>query len=412
MSLEPTDGIRDIWLFKRQAVRTCLKQNSFVIPAFITRCGQPVQALRVTGYNSGPYAQEVALTLADSFTVEFWFKDQTYTPAAVGGPSVRYLLRLLGPVTDYINIYYDSNSAGHYQVTSNITSTADVQTIVGPQMSYGVWNHFALTSDGSSLFFYINGELVGTTAITGPYDFSSNVTFVIGTNINGFYNELRVWNQTRRTQQQIQLAMFAPRSVVGAGTDVGLSYYWRFLESTLVPPAVFSDGVGGVYMHAIQPTRSFPSVDDCYPRSYGASTIAGIAPVSVDENCSIVFPINAPATRDHAMYVSWTDGAGVFQRRCLYHANDGGREDIAPAYVDYAGEMLGTDFTIEIWNIDGTWNSQLVSDITVYISTTTQPTTSTDVTSVIAATPAYNTYLSVVFPSTNPLTPTVHATFQ
>ena len=84
------------------------------------------------------------------------------------------------------------------------------------------WTHLATTYDGAALRFYVNGNLVRTTAVTGTIATSTNPLQIGGDSIFGQYfagtiDEVRIYN-TALTQTQIQTDMTtAIGTVPGSG---------------------------------------------------------------------------------------------------------------------------------------------------------------------------------------------------
>jgi len=91
-----------------------------------------------------------------------------------------------------------------------------------------VWTHIAVTFDGSNRRHYINGELVGTFAETGPLTTSTNEVR-IGSDVNwqltpaGRIDEVRLWN-VARSQSQLR----ANINTTITSPEAGLVSVWSF----------------------------------------------------------------------------------------------------------------------------------------------------------------------------------------
>jgi hypothetical protein len=101
--------------------------------------------------------------------------------------------------------------------------------------SFGTWYHVAGTYDGTTVKLYIDGNLVGTHAVSKSIDWDSGYfgSYIGGNGrdpfnkFNGELDEVRVWN-VARSQSEIQACM--KRRLTG--TEPGLVGYYRFDEGT------------------------------------------------------------------------------------------------------------------------------------------------------------------------------------
>jgi hypothetical protein len=93
------------------------------------------------------------------------------------------------------------------------------------------WVHVAVVWGSSSVQFYINGTLAGSTSISSadeswPYDNSVLIGRTpAGDYFKGVLDEVRIWG-IARSQADIQAAMNAELT----GAETGLRGYWRFNE--------------------------------------------------------------------------------------------------------------------------------------------------------------------------------------
>ena len=77
-----------------------------------------------------------------------------------------------------------------------------------------IWTHLAMTYDGSTLRFYVNGTLVNSTPESGSAQTSKDALQIGGDNIygqffNGLIDEVRIYNVVLN-QEQIQIDMDTP----------------------------------------------------------------------------------------------------------------------------------------------------------------------------------------------------------
>ena len=129
----------------------------------------------------------------NSFTVEAWINTSSATQQSIFNIS-------------------DTASSGYGAVRVQVLSDQTVQWLMGPGGSWGVavtagsitlgtWNHIAITRNGSSVYFFINGLQVGTTQ-TYATSLTTGGTTYIGYNsgtafgFNGYISNLRFINGT------------------------------------------------------------------------------------------------------------------------------------------------------------------------------------------------------------------------
>ena len=129
----------------------------------------------------------------NSFTVEAWINTSSATQQTIFNIS-------------------DTGSSGYGAVRVQVLANQTVQWLMGPGGSWGVgvtagsivlgaWNHIAITRNGSSVYFFINGLQVGTTQ-TYATSLTTGGTTYIGFNsgtsfaFNGYISNLRFVNGT------------------------------------------------------------------------------------------------------------------------------------------------------------------------------------------------------------------------
>src|SRR6185437_52469 len=116
-----------------------------------------------------------------------------------------------GPATDYIfQVGYDGTTCGVMKVALFAAGTWDASTNTVP---LNAWTHVAVTFDGTTKRFYINGQPSGVASHVNP-SFRSTTPVYIGRQgqncdcnfFDGAIDEVRIWNVVR-SQQQIQQSM-------------------------------------------------------------------------------------------------------------------------------------------------------------------------------------------------------------
>ena len=156
--------------------------------------------------------------------------------------------------TDFIRfLLFRSGLNNGWSVGINKGGTfAGVDQGVNP--SANQWYHLALTYNGTTLTFYIDGSSVGTsTAVSGSLSLPTNQDLFIGQRSggSGFFDgdidEVRIWDVVR-TAQQID----DNYDVSLTGNESGLVSYWKFNEgsgTTAIDSAGSNDGtiVGATY---------------------------------------------------------------------------------------------------------------------------------------------------------------------
>ncbi len=180
----------------------------------------PGQSLSLNGDGFVRVADHPALNPTDALTLEAWvWRDSNARCETVVGKNYTesYWLGFCnGPIRFY--------AAGSGTAVDGSTS-----------IPARTWTHIAVTYDGVTRRYYVNGELdLQSTANNGPLtDNDSDLgigfdpeTSFVHNNFDGFIDEVRLWDRVR-TQAEIQEDM--RRELFGS--DTGLVAYWRFNDS-------------------------------------------------------------------------------------------------------------------------------------------------------------------------------------
>ncbi len=165
------------------------------------------------------------LTLLGSFTIEAWVKPSTKADfetilsnktSGIGNPGFFFAINNYA-TTDGM-LVFETQNAGCSGTTA---------------VTWGVWQHVAITWDGTNAQIYLNGLPLGMNTPTSvnlasspnPCYIGDIPSYIGNANLDGAMDELRVWNYAR-TQNEIQSAMNCPLH----GNEVGLSAYYQFNE--------------------------------------------------------------------------------------------------------------------------------------------------------------------------------------
>jgi Concanavalin A-like lectin/glucanases superfamily len=266
---------------------------------------------------------------------------------------------------------------------------------------YNSWSHVAVTWDGTIITLYINKVAVTTAALAAPVDSTDDVLgvgvsrYLVNRMFTGYLNEVRIWSVTRTLDE---IKTFADSPIDNAA---GLLFYTRLYTSDEIVASSLYDRITSALVQCTAlEVKEF--VTGIYaPLIYGASFIAAQFDITLTSPSALQFPVARPTGCTFMLVVRWVDQAdGVtVQRRRLWDL-DG--VDIAPFPETYNGETLPEDYVLECWNVDGAATIELPSDLVLYTSLTTEPTTDTDHANVAAITnPVVDTTLAEPLPLAN-----------
>ena len=182
------------------------------------------------------------------FTYEIWARIESKT-AAGGNGIFQCLSEYYGGV--YGGVQIDVNPSTYKveaQIANGNFSASSWTAIEGPMVinalypDAGLWYHLAITFDGSTFSFYVNGNLMGSVSgisylgnqhdpdnvfTNFPLWIASNGFTAANNHLHGAVDEFRIWN-VARSQNQIIHDMTSSLS----GTESGLVGYWRFDEGS------------------------------------------------------------------------------------------------------------------------------------------------------------------------------------
>jgi hypothetical protein len=155
------------------------------------------------------------------YTMELWIKPESF------GTNMNLLM-----ANGSFNFSIDALGKPYLWNGTIYTSTAT--------LSLNQWSHVAVTSNGTEIKFYVNGQAAGTTL--GSNNISAGTTYGIGANVGnhgtafiGSIDELRVWNVARTQTQIVQnlgnslatgtglMASYDFNSGIAGGTNTGIT---------------------------------------------------------------------------------------------------------------------------------------------------------------------------------------------
>lgn len=135
------------------------------------------------------------LRLTNQFTIAFWLKK------ASGATNVTYLSK--GGFTS--GYFVATGNPGNYIYINLVNNGAQTARCVASGVILNqTWQHFAITDDGTTIRFYVNGVAGSTCATTGVAGTSSSPLLIGGTNQSsstGTMDELRIYNRSLSAQE-------------------------------------------------------------------------------------------------------------------------------------------------------------------------------------------------------------------
>ncbi len=418
------NNVRDMWLYQRPVIETLKNNKKIIIPSFSAPCGFLKESLDFPQFfTNGNVQTNFAIGIVNlplQFTVECWvkltsgFSAQTGVTVLIGGsnhwslniqPSsaddankLRFDIGTFNP--DFINIDNHVTSIDKFPMDNkwhHIAATfLNALPLLGeggePILGEGGEPTLAETGE---IALFIDGVLQGSVNTVGNMNQVSNLglgsipdEFIVNTFALGRMSDVRLWNYVR-TQEQI----IANKGRLRGVPDNGLVAYWKLRGS-------YVDSITGLTLTNTTTTVDFTDDAPEIDLGFGASFIAEQFPVSLSSPCSLRFPQRLPVDADHALCVSWVDvDTGEFKRRLIY-GGVGEDIDTAPGGkpIKYSGEKLAANFTLEFWNIDGNATINLLEDLTLFTSHTSNPGTGIDHSNALDDSPSGDSTLAAPFP--------------
>jgi len=243
--------------------------------------------LRFSGDDWVDVPNEVGLKPA-VFTVEIWAK-----------PTAASIADYLCPLTSFFGdaggrygslIYPD---AGAWSMEFG-NGTTDYNVLTGGTSAAGTWAHIAITYDGTTVVFLVDGVAVDSTVDTFAHSAWFTYPWSIGRTLYGGGSEypwagdlcdFRIWSVAR---SEAQIA--AAKDTRLFGDEAGLVAYWRMDDGT---GTVLEDDVGGYDTAAWSTTPTWQA--DAAP----LAEAAGVAvPALASQPVSLLVPTYSPVFAD------------------------------------------------------------------------------------------------------------------
>jgi hypothetical protein len=205
-----------------------IANNSIELTTKSIKLPESGSALYFNGYdNFIEVPDHESLDLANEFTISAWIYIEEYREWASittkGINSNNYTIHQSGPT-------FAGGVSGLLRFTATPTlplPLPESNTVI-PLLE---WNYVAVSFDGEIVSFYLNGELNGQHAVTGPLEINEE-PLIIGADFPGgdeFWfgciDELRIWNKSLK-KTHIKAAMTGHASPLASA----LVAYWRFDE--------------------------------------------------------------------------------------------------------------------------------------------------------------------------------------
>lgn len=288
----------------------------------------------------------------------------------------------------------------------------------------GTWFHLTVTYGDTAggqtyLKVYIDGVEASTKAnVAPPLDTGAAYDFVLCSNYDntnifyGYIDEVKVWNYSKSLLEVLSnLCRPSPADATG------LLFYVTFDDASLNAAETLLTTNERVSDTDVVSDYSLIglmiSSESAAPIELGGSFVLAEYVTSLGKSVSLKYPTATPTdATDFALCVSWVDDNDIFQRRKIFGPSEGDI-DLNPYPADYAGEKLPDGFKFEIVNVDGKDTAIALTDITLYLSDTTLPTSGTDHASIEAEVIAIDSLLAENFPlSAFPLAFNTQQTFE
>ena len=374
-------------------------RNKITLPAFAVRSGHDNGSVFFNSRQTGAASlnSTSGSELSSVFTFEICYK--TFSAHATKGV-IFCNVRTIGANSNIeISFYQNKVLVRLYKGASysSLTSASNYTT--------GAWSHLAVTWDGTAVKIFLDGvEDANTLSIAAALDVSANGFYTKRFGADdasasfyvGYLAECRIWNIART---QAQLNHYKNKRL---GLNSGLKWYFRFgtePSSSLQRYYNYIDGT--TYVSAFA-ANEITFDDEEYPTLIqGASCLAGIFDVVLDQKVSLKYPCRIPSGADFMLCVSYIDeDTGLTVRYRLWDM-DGISVAVNP--TRYRGEVLPEVIRFEIWGVDGAESCTMASAYIIHFSKCSLPTTSRDNTQVaIVTSPTLDNTIAAAWPLTFP----------
>ena len=212
------------------------------------------------------------------FTISLWTKVSDFVPLDQGNKRICTLS--FGEENGYLIL---QNSEGSYRIDG------DNNRYIGyvPTTEFvpaGVFHHWAIVADGTSIFYYLNGNLVSTQTISPLTDPTTTTEIIVGS-VDSTYNvkhntdDFRLYNRSLSHDEILQIYRY--RGSLASPTDI------KFVK--FAPPiitAIYQTSLTSVNVEFSQPPAS-TAVTKYYYSINGGTTFTELIPTDITSPISI-----------------------------------------------------------------------------------------------------------------------------
>jgi hypothetical protein len=145
----------------------------------------------------------VGTELSTNFTIEWWVKRDNghrWHNDTLGRPTSSGMFQGFGGLTNYIWI----SGSTALRTDFNLTGSSVARSATLPRSITNSWHHFAITYDGNTLIYYLDGEEFERYAVEG-YLRTGTMRMTIGHIttywLEGNMSDIRIWNITRTSEE-------------------------------------------------------------------------------------------------------------------------------------------------------------------------------------------------------------------
>lgn len=346
-------------------------------------------------FSGGSMAMEVPLSnnISTAWTIDFWLNPTSFASPSFG-------LTSAGGVT------ITSDGAGTVTVKNGSTVLATSSTNYYIQSE---WHHYAITFDGTKIYFYRDGSLVNSTSCSLS-DFSGLfASLTVGGSsapVTGIYDEFRVWN-TCLTQAKIRTYAIQPISdVATAMSSDGLDVYYQFNQSTGNVTDATTNGYTGTRVSFGPDGDAWAMSDGVFALSFNAGTFTPVGGLLDQTLCEVEAYSDAETSSETAPASYAIDNDESTFWHSSYSSGSGGNQGYPHSitldrmeldtiqsimfYISRAENYHPTSVTVEESEDGETWTT-LLSEMPI-LSSMERP-------GVVLPTPATKRYVRITFPS-------------
>ncbi|MBQ7634509.1 MAG: discoidin domain-containing protein [Bacteroidaceae bacterium] len=346
-------------------------------------------------FNGGSMQLDVPLSnnISNAWTIDFWLQPTSFASPCFG-------------ITSSGGISIISDGAGTVSVKngSTVLATSSTNYLIETQ-----WHHYAITFDGTKIYFYRDGSLINsassaTTDFTGL--FASLTVGGSAAPATGIFDEFRVWN-TCLSQAKIRTYAVAPiTDVATAMSSDGLDVYYQFNQASGNATDATTHGYTGIRSNFGPDGDAWSLSDGVFALSFNVGTFTpvgglldktlySVAAYSDAETSSETAPASQALDNDestfwHSAYSKDCGGNQGYPHSITLDRTSLDTVQSIMLYVARAENYHPTSITVEE-STDGTTWTTLCSEIPM-LSGMARP-------GVVLPSPATKRYLRITFPT-------------